>query len=243
MSVAAEIKKRLIGAFETALFIPSGIERFSGTPRETFISFAVSLISLPLSFVSTRIHPPIGTEAFSADYVFFVHFLSGLASFTIGFLMIYGFARFVTGGNTNRIWLYYTVSNWISLIFIPLGMLFMALRYYGVFEPKTLEDVMLVLRLYGYGIGGYMIYRIFKPPVELAGALVCFILVMGQVVLKGAYTLGGLPNVDYMERYGPSAVQEAALQEAVEPTTPETEADRKETPAETPPPTRELMEN
>lgn len=28
MSVAAEIKKRLIGAFETALFIPSGIERF-----------------------------------------------------------------------------------------------------------------------------------------------------------------------------------------------------------------------
>ncbi|TNE32903.1 MAG: hypothetical protein EP349_00585 [Alphaproteobacteria bacterium] len=235
MSVAGYCKTRLTGAFETALFIPGGVARFSGTPRETLISFAASLVSLPLSFVSTKIHPPIGTEGFSADYVFFVHFLAGLVSFALGLAMLYGFARFVTGGNTNRIWLYYTVANWISLIFMPLGILFMALRYYGVFEPKTMEDVMLVLRLYGYGIGGYMIYRIFKPPVELAGALICFVLVMGQIILKGAYTLGGLPNVDYMERYGPSAVQEAAQQQAEQ----ETDA----TPAETPPPARELMEN
>src|SRR5690606_33433020 len=133
-------------------------------------------------------------------HIFLVHFLAGLVSFAVGFAMIYGFARFVTGGNTKRLWLYYTVSNWVGFVFLPLGMLFMALRHYGVFEPKTMEDATLVLRLYGYGIGGYMIYRIFKPPVEFAGALVCFILVMGQIILKGAYTLGGLPNVDYMER-------------------------------------------
>src|SRR5690606_31521936 len=108
--------------------------------------------------------------------------------------------------------------------------------HYGVFEPKTMEDATLGLRLYGYGIGGYMIYRLFKPAIEFAGALVCFILVMGQIILKGAYTLGGLPNVDYMERYGPSAVKQAAMQQEDAPSPPET-------PAETPQQPPELMEN
>lgn len=235
MSAAAYIKQRLTGAFETALFVPGGIERFSGTPRETLISFSILLISLPMSYVSAIIHPPIGTEGFATGHVFFVHLMADIVSFAVGFAMIYGFARFVTGGNTHRMWLYYTVSNWVGFLFLPLGVLFVTLRHYGIFAPKTMEDVTLVLTLYGYGIGGYMIYRIFKPSVEFAVALVCFVLVMGQIVLKGAYTLGGLPNVDYMERYGPSAMQ-AVQQEPAEPQMPETPENGSES-------APELMEN
>lgn len=239
MDAANYIKTRLTGAIETALFIPDGVGRFSGTPRETLISFSILLVSLPLSYLSIIVHPPIGTEAFAAGHIFLVHFLSGIVSFTFGLAMLYGFARFVTGGNTDRIWLFYTMSNWLGFLFMPLGLLFMALRHYGIFEPKTMEDATLVLTLYGYGIGGYMIYRIFKPPVEFAIALICFSLVMGQIVLKGAYTLGGLPNVDYMERYGPSAVQEAAQQQETAEETPPIPENLEEPPSAA----QELMEN
>jgi len=209
MGVFAYIKNRLVGGFETALFLPHGLDKFSGKPRETWISFSILLVSLPLSYLTMHVHQPIGTEGFSLEKIYMVHMFSTVVEMVIGFLMIYGFARFVTGGNTEKIWLYYTLSNWLGFVFLPLGLLFVALRYYGIFGPKTMEDVMLVLTLYGYAIGGFIVYRVFKPPMELAVALVCFILVMGQGVLNASYDLWGLPNVDYMEVYGPSATQTA----------------------------------
>lgn len=214
MTVKSYILQRLGGAFETALLMPSGIKKFDGTPRETLLSFLVLVISIPLSYISISTFPPLGTHDIETIKVVGVHRFSWAISFLIGLGMIYAFARYVTGGNTQKIWLYYTLANWVTLLFIPLNSFFLFLYAQGVFADKTLTDVYLVIRLYGYLIGGFVIYRVFNPPWELAAAMACFFLVMGQVVLKTSYVIFDFPLVDYMQVYGPTAMERAAEEAA-----------------------------
>jgi len=201
------IKQRLKGGLETALLMRQGLKMFDGTPRETLISFSVWLITIPLSFLSTYIHNPIGTEDISPSKTYGVHFLSGCVSMLVGFLVLYGFSRYVTK-NQEKLWLFYTVGNWVAFIFIPLNILLMFAKHNGMIGDKIMEDLMLVLTLYGFAIGACLIFNVFRPMWQFAGALACFMLVKDQEILKIFYTLFDFPIVDYMDRYGaePSVV-------------------------------------
>lgn len=213
-------KQRLRGGFESALLMRQGLSYFDGTPRETAFSFLILLISMPLSYISTHIHPPLGTEDFSPLMIYGVHFFSSMILMLIGFLILYGFSRYVTK-NVNQMWLYYTVGNWVAAIFIPVSVLLMGVKYYDLIADKTMEDLMLVLRLYGFLIVGCLIFNVFRPPWELAGAIACLFIVMGNVVLDASYNLWDVPVVDYMEVYGGPAGGEAVTGQETISNTPE----------------------
>lgn len=198
------IKQRLKGGLETALLMRQGLTLFDGTPRETLLSFSIIFITLPVKYISTLIHPPLGMDGIDPGKIYGVHFFASCVSMLVGFLVIYGFARYVTK-NQEKVWLYYSVGNWVAFVFLPLSFLLLFVKHAGMIGDKTMEDLMLVLTLYGFVIGACIIYNIFRPPWELAGALACFFLVKGQVILDASYTLFDLPIVDYMDVYGAGA--------------------------------------
>lgn len=200
-NIKSYILPRILGAFEIAILMRQGLKRFDGTPKETLLSFWILALTTPLSYLATDIKKPLGAEDFSTSYIFTIDTIVSIVAFIIDLLLIYGFAKYVTK-NTEKIWLFYTVGNWVSVIFIPLAIIFYYFKFNGLIELKTIEDINILLTLYGYWIAGFVIYHIFRPPWELAAALTLGVLVMGQVIHDAIYRLASIPVVDYMEVFG-----------------------------------------
>ncbi len=200
-NVKTYILLRLLGAFEIIIFMKQGLKRFDGTAKETLLSFSILLITMPLSYLATDIKKPLGAEDFSTNYIYFVGTVISVVSFVVSLLLLFAFAKYVTK-NTKKIWLFYTIFNWVVAVFIPIAILLYYLKFNEMLDKRMVEDINIFLTLYGYVIAGFVIYRIFNPPWELAAAFACGILVIDQVIYDLIFTIAGIPIVDYMEVFG-----------------------------------------
>jgi len=194
----AEFKPCLRGAFQLCLFMHSGIEPFkAGDWWQTLRSFTWVLLFLPLSYLTVALHPPLGTEDLSSIYITNVSYLIGLSSSLIVFGIFFAFASVMK--KQNRLASYISAVNWIGIVMFFISLPLLIANYMNWFDYKAIEDIGIVLTIYGLAISAYVFYRAFDIPWELAGCMIIVGLLVGETTHDAIYQLMDIPLVDYSE--------------------------------------------
>ncbi len=161
------IRRNLLGALETALFMRSGPEKFSQSLKGMKLSFLLPLLILPFSIIPMiAAHPDTGLSMTAMNVLAVIYGLRTviyLAGFTAIMYFLAknmgrmdGFYRFVTANN-------FLVLP-VAVLMLPLSLGFMS----GMYSWEQVYPMMVCFTLYSYAYTAYMSMHVLKIPLELA---------------------------------------------------------------------------
>lgn len=190
--MGAYIKQRLKGAFALFLLFGRGMDAFSGTKRDGLISCLAPLALAPIGIVAALMYPPRGMqEGYSAAQIIGINAVYG-AVYTVLFLMVI-FGVGIMFKRMDRLWLFVESLNWLGLAGSIVALPFLALAALEWAPRDEMDRVFIVLNLYLHIAIAVAADRTFKLNWQLAGAIACCLLVVGQESWGMAYQWFGVP--------------------------------------------------
>ena len=186
-----EKKNPLIGSFEIALFMKSGINNFDSNLRSMIRSFAVVLVTFAFT-IATVPYIHVAKETLQDHSVVFVTALFAvkfILCFIATLLFIYYFCK-ITHRKDNFI-RYITVSNWCSLIplilFLPIFIAMLAdFKTYNDLYPAT-----ILISLYSYALATFITRYVIDIPWELAAFVTVCVLAINEGGFSLLYYIAG----------------------------------------------------
>ena len=171
----------LLGVFEIALFMKTGINHFDDDFRKMLFSF----IFIAINFVFVLFSIPylqqssesiVNASSLSAIGIYGVKFILVTA---IGLVFTYYLCKIMKRKHTFIKLV--TTSNWTSLISLVLFIPFFGLMASGMQTYDNIFPYLIVLSLYGYGITGFIIRYIVDIPCELAAFMTICLLAINEL--------------------------------------------------------------
>lgn len=178
------LRRNLLGALETALFMRSGPERFSQSEKGMKLSFLIPLIILPFSIVPMiAAHPESGLSAiamYALAAVYGLRTVLYLAGFTA---VMYILAKNM--GRMDGFYRFVTANNFLVLpaavLMLPLSFGFMS----GLYSWAEVYPMMVCFTLFSYAYTAFMAMHVLRIPFELA----VFVSVCSMAINQGALGL------------------------------------------------------
>ncbi|MFN3701024.1 MAG: hypothetical protein ACK4VI_05830 [Alphaproteobacteria bacterium] len=160
------IRRNLMGCLEIALFMRSGVERFSMSYSGMKLSFIIPFLILPLS-IATMIfaHP---NQELSAGSIHAIALIYGLR--TVLYLAAFTGIMYIMARKLNRMegfTRFVTANNWLvlpaAILMLPLSLAFMG----GYYSWEQVYPMMVCFTLYAYAYTAFMATHALRLPVEL----------------------------------------------------------------------------
>jgi hypothetical protein len=192
--------KNLHAAFETLIFLRSGVERFNPSEKSAWLSMLIMVSMTPVMFFSVSISPPLGTEDIDSNYLAMIMIFKNYTAFAIYAAIMYSFARLTD--QLKGFPLMITASNWGGLLFAIISAPVLYLFWIEAITRQTLEDVFIWVMVYQYAVSAFVIWRCYpKLPWELAAAIAIGSMFIGETVHDTVFALFDIPIVDYFDVY------------------------------------------
>ena len=177
------VKQNILGTIEISLLLGKGAERFSYDTKNTYLSFIIPLLLLPLTLITVFYAHPNGqladgaTQILTAIYTLrvFVH---------LGLYLAFVYTMSKTLGKASEFKRFITANNWLTLPAAIAMTPLLALFINGSHSWQEVYPMMVVITLYSYVYSGFMIAKVLKIPYELAG----FIAVAGMAIHQTSLT-------------------------------------------------------
>lgn len=185
-------------SIDLMLFMEPGIRPFENADKYMFLrSFWWTVFFIPITFWSVTVIQPLGAEETDKFLLGLTGALSGLAALLFGMLLLYGFAKYVD--RMQGFFTMVTAANWVGVLMTLLAIIFVSLIGSSDMERKTAEDVLIVFQIYGYAVTGYIAYRSFNIPWQLAAFVAILMLFANETSHDIVYMIADVPVVDYSE--------------------------------------------
>lgn len=171
-----ELKKNILGCFEIALFMRSGVERFSDSKQAALRSFAVPAFFIPM-VVWVWI---LRADAEPVAAVVAIHFFRMILTMGVFMGIVYVFSRQYE--RQVHFFRFITVSNWSELIGAILVVPVLIALLSGA-DMALWENYAVFVQLFGYVYTGFIVTQVFRVPWELGGFVAVVALAVGQNLL------------------------------------------------------------
>lgn len=171
MFTKAEWKNNLLGCLEVFLFMPKGLERFSGEARDAFRSLIIPAVLLPLVLVTMVAMSP----GFSPSLLISLHALRIVAALVLFLTVVYFFMRQYE--REEHFFKFLNVSNWCNIPGVILVMPILVALMTGA-EMSAMESYAVFITLVGYVYSAFVLTHCFRLPWELGG----FIAIVGLAI-------------------------------------------------------------
>ena len=173
MFTKQELKQNLIGCFEVALFLRSGVARFQDVSRTHAIkSFLIPIFFLPLIFTVLVI---TSAEGYSIPFIVSVHLVRIVIGTILGFLMVYFLSKQLD--RQKHFYRYIFIVNWFSLLDIIMVAPVLFYIFTGS-DVTNIEPYAVFITLLGYVYAAFIITNTFRVPWEMGG----FVAIAGMAV-------------------------------------------------------------
>ncbi len=196
-----ELPTKLKGGFELILLMRSSMLNFDGSFKEMLRSFIIPLLMAPISFFLIKMKPPIGLDEAYYDDVANAAIIIGFVNIALFILIFSAFSYALK--QKDRMFKMFTAGNWAAVVMMAPGFTILLLSHFNVLEIKTIEDISIVLQIYGYVILAATIHYAFDTNWQIAGAMAIVVLLFNDNAHNIIYQLMEIPIVDYSEVYKP----------------------------------------
>lgn len=187
-------KNPLLGAVETAIFMPQFTERFGNDFQSMLKSFLVPLIMMPLTYIGLYLSHHEQPEIAHLPYsqVASMFFIKSLFVMGLSFLIIYGFAKVYE--RLDNFYLTITAGNWSgvfpTLLFLPV----LCSMWMGVHSWEEAYPISIVFAIYGYAVAAFVLTRGLNIPWEMGGFLAICLLAVNETAFDILYWFAAAPN-------------------------------------------------
>lgn len=166
-----EIRQKLLGCLEIALFMPKGAERFDADKQTMARSFLIPLLFLPISIGVVLSAHPAALSAGSMQVIGAIYALRLFVYLGAYLALVFAMTKFLNESAEDQMQDFYrfaTANNWLTIpaamLMAPLVLSFMS----GNHEWAEIYPLMVFIALYSYAYTAFMAARVLRIPMELA---------------------------------------------------------------------------
>lgn len=173
------MKKYLLGALETFLFMPGAHERFSAEKQEAIKSFIIPLLAYPFIVLVCVLN----STGFSPMLLVGVHSIRLLIELSLSLGFLYALSGILS--SREGFWRYISMSNWFNLVML----LLISPVFFGMatgMDIKIFENYLVFLTLYSVVMTAFMLTYSLKTNWQLASFMAITCLFISQTLLQVA---------------------------------------------------------
>jgi len=181
------------------IFLREGVSRFDASLRSAWGSMLIPICLLPLIFWTTQFAVPLGADEVSRNVLVPALLLISVLSLVITIGFYYLCAKYFQ--KLEAFPRLVTAMNWVGLLFTVLTLPILFMTESGHIDRQTLEDIFIWVLIYQYAVTGFIIFRSYLIPWELAVAVAILTMFINETTRELVFHMSDIPIVDYFDIY------------------------------------------